>query len=573
MPVTPSPPRSERFLDNIAPLKSRRGCKTCKTRKIKCGEEKPSCRKCTLAKYKCEYTTSPPQAGYSYSSAPSHSSTVSILNAPSTSPNTVWRERRAFAYYFQHAAPYLAGGLDQEFWVTVVPRFCRIEPAVWDAVNAISTLFESPEMCLDFVFVSLRHERSVSLNPKQSDALGWYARSLSKVRTQIDRGSVDVQVALISCVLFVCIETLQGHVEEAFQLYNQGIQLILGLKAPGKGPIPALLENTIIPLFMRLGTAALTISGTLICDLFGMLDIPQQIGFMSFETARDALLPLAAEVQILQRQTGTNPFIGLNPEITPELIARRDCLQVRLSSWYSAYTAFVAKAPLSSGTRAISALMRAYHSALTIMLSTCLVRNSSVYDAYIPDFRTIVEQSGFALDASATADGTQPAFTFEQGVGPPLSWTALVCRDPSIRRQALALLRRAPPLQGFYKCTPGLTLASKIMELEEGISRALLHQKNESSGNEEGGEEIELTAKLIPEEARIQHYAVFRPRDQPHILGFHDIQKWKRGPEQLFLRFTRGKWDHDTQTWGLTDECVPMDCAGVRVIGTRYYFA
>ncbi|CEL09787.1 hypothetical protein ASPCAL12916 [Aspergillus calidoustus] len=93
---TRSPP------ERIGPLRSRRGCKACKTRKIKCGEEKPSCRRCLAAKYKCEYAHTSP-TNTTYSSLPT---TTSILDLPiSASPNTVWRERRAFAYYFQHAAP------------------------------------------------------------------------------------------------------------------------------------------------------------------------------------------------------------------------------------------------------------------------------------------------------------------------------------------------------------------------------------------------------------------------------------------------------------------------------------
>jgi hypothetical protein len=58
----------------------------------------------------------------SYASAPS-STTSSILDlnldvgldVSGSSPlgaAGVWRERRAFAYYFHHAASYLAGGLD-----------------------------------------------------------------------------------------------------------------------------------------------------------------------------------------------------------------------------------------------------------------------------------------------------------------------------------------------------------------------------------------------------------------------------------------------------------------------------
>lgn len=547
--------------DHLGPLKSRRGCKTCKTRKVKCGEEKPSCRRCLASRYKCEYATF---TNDSYAAA---ASTTSILNLPvSTSPNTVWRERRAFAYYFEHAAPYLGGGLDQDFWACVVPRACRTEPAIWDAVNAISTLFEYPDMCHDFVFLNLRREMSPALNPKQSEALCWYSRSLSKIRTQIDRGSVDSQVALISCVLFVCIETLQGHVEEALQLYNQGIKLILDLRAKASSFEATLLEGTLVPLFMRLGSAALSISGTSICDLFSDINNGETYYFTSLGSARDALIPLSAQVQILERESGSNPFIGLEAKITPKLIAKRSRLQEALRRWYCAYNDLTQKLQITSpppmnSNFSIQALLIMYHTTLSMITSTCLERSKTTYDAHLPSFRLIIEQATIALDNSASPDGNQPAFTFELGVGLPLFWTAMECHDPALRRKALELLRKSPPVQSFYKCATGLMLAGKIIEQEEALSRSILRQRAKQSGDSIASNTSEDDTEVteIPEEARIHHYAVFRPRDQPFLLGPHDVSKWNKGPEQLFMRYTRYRRDpHDESVLHLLDECVPM---------------
>ncbi|KAJ0421673.1 hypothetical protein BJY00DRAFT_300811 [Aspergillus carlsbadensis] len=571
-PPTRSPP------DRIGPLRSRRGCKTCKTRKVKCGEEKPSCHRCLAAKYKCEYAPSSP-TNTTYSSAPT---TTTILDLPiSASPNTVWRERRAFAYYFQHAAPYLAGGFDQVFWGSVVPQICRTEPAVWDAVNAISTLFECPSLCDDFVFLSLRDEKAPALNQQQSEALGWYARSLAKIRTQIDRGAVDAQVALVSCVLFVCIETLQGHVEEALQLYQQGVRLILDLRASGSANSAALLESTIMPLFIRLGTVALTISSVPVCDLFDLIDLYGEYNFTSLESARDSLIPLSYKVLILQKDTGSNPWLGIEANITPELLATKITLQERLRQWHRAYTELAetistkTTSPTSNSrpnsNTSITALLLTYHTTLTMIVATCLTQSACIYDAHIPAFRTIVEQASIALDTSESPDATQPAFTFELGVGLPLFWTALECREPSLRRRALELLQRAPPMQGFYKCAPGIALAGKIMQLEEGFAKqiSLDKQRKLKKGKNHHlltppydgpDDDTDIETLEIPEEARIRHYSVFRPRDQPFLLGPHDVSKTDRGPDRLYMRFTRyspasAYW----KSWGLTDEIVPME--------------
>ncbi|KAL2811530.1 hypothetical protein BJX63DRAFT_399152 [Aspergillus granulosus] len=432
-------------------------------------------------------------------------------------------------------------------------------------------------MCFDFVFLSLRHEKSPSLNREQSEALGWYSRSLSRIRTRIDGGNVDVQVALVSCVLFVCIETLQGHVEEALQLYHQGVRLILDVRANGGvGPqsSAARLERTIVPLFIRLGTVALTYSGVPVCDLFDLFGLEGEYKFSSLETARDALMPLAYKALILQKDAGSNPWLGIDTNITPELLATQITLQKYLKDWYRAYadltqTSQTKRPPTGSmSNTSITALLLTYHTTLTMIVATCLTQSKSVYDAYIPGFRTIVEQASIALDASANSDAAQPAFTFELGVGLPLFWTALECREPCLRRRALALLQIAPPMQGFYKCAPGIALAGKIMQLEEGFARQILADKQAKQLESyhlptppyEDAEERKVVILEIPEEARIRHYTVFRPRDQPFLLGPHDVSKWDRGLDQLFMRFTRYRPDSaDWEGWGLTDEIVPME--------------
>jgi hypothetical protein len=463
-----------------------------------------------------------------------------------------------------------------------VPQICRTEPAVWDAVNAISTLFESPNLCGDFVFLSLRDEKAPALSRQQSEALGWYARSLAKIRTLIERGAVDAQVALVSCVLFVCIETLQGHVEEALHLYQQGVRLILDLRKRGGANSAALLEGTIMPLFIRLGTVALTISGVPASDLFDLIDLEEEYNFATVEVARDALMPLASKVLILQKDAGSNPWLGIEMNLTPELLATQTILQERLKQWYRAYTKLTdtifiktASSPTfhskPSSNTSINALLLTYHTTLTMIVATCLTQNKSIYDAHIPGFRRIIEQASIALDASTGADEPQPAFTFELGVGLPLFWTALECREPTLRRQALSLLQRAPPMQGFYKCAPGIALAGKIMQFEEGFAKQLCIEERRKPKERESNhlptppydhtnDECNFGVLEIPEEARIRHYSVFRPRDQPFLLGPHNVSKWDRGADQLFMRFARYQPDLAYwESWGLTDEIVPME--------------
>ncbi|KAE8148705.1 putative C6 finger domain protein [Aspergillus avenaceus] len=594
--------RSYTAHDTVRPLKSRRGCKTCKIRRVKCGEERPDCQRCTSTGRKCEYET--PATSYTFASAPP---TVSILDNPlSSSPNTVWRERRAFAYYFQHAARCLTSGLDVDFWAGVIPQICRSEPAVWDAINAISALYEFPEQCLDPVFLRRRKEDFHSFNQNQKEALTWYSRSLSSIRTQIDRGNASPYVALITCVLYICIETIQGRVEEALQLYQQGVDLIFRLRAQADfNAIPdantTLLENTIIPIFVRLGTVALSISGVPASGLFHGLQPSAENKFTSIHAARLAIVPVVAEGMLFQRMAQMHLLEARDNLVQRgELIGKQTALQVQLAQWRYTYDDFVRTFD-REGThldKGAAASLLVYHAATRVIVSTSLSQDECIFDSHLQDFQVIVHQATVALEVSAGPDGTQPPFTFEMGVGLPLFLTVMKCRYLSLRRRAFDLLQKAPKVQGFYKCSPGAAIVDKIMQLEEENRRSLVEESRTrsnldtitpSTGDKYNGEstghsdlsynnpiikhghskdpshisDVELVYADIPvpEKARIIFIGIFRPANGlPPNVSQREIAKWERSPDQTFMAYIRHRLDPVSETWSLAEEYVPIDC-------------
>ncbi|KGO58721.1 hypothetical protein PEX1_100960 [Penicillium expansum] len=557
--------------------RSKLGCRTCKIRRVKCGEEKPSCVRCTSTGRKCDFEDT------------QSSSTISVVTNPlSLSPNTntVWRERRAFAYYFECAASSIGGGLDVDFWRTVVPQVCRYEPAVWDAIITISALFERPQQCQDPVLQ--RHDNPVSLTKNHQDALGWYSRSVSAVRQHIEQGSVDAFVGLISCVLFICIEAIQGNAEGAMQLYRQGVQLIIALRpqitsvAAGKA---SLLEDTIVPIFIRLGTFALAVSETPVTALLRDTKHTLTQQFDSLKSAREAIVLLAIEIPLFEAACTKHLLQDHAPHIPEEFNTRLISLVVKLRNWRTAFDMLMAvlcaKDILSLQQIGISALLLSFHEMLYVMLETCTSLSVMQFDAYLPNFQNIVEQSAIAPKASVRSDGTQPPFTFDLNIGLPLWFTSLRCREPRTRRAALALLRQAPSVQGFFQCSMWATVGQIIMELEESRAMAInaahhipkfgiLHSTEGLIPSSElatrsysvpadVGPTIP-TALLIPEEVRIGPITAFRPMDGfPPGTTESDIAKWNRGPDQVFMRYSRNERGLTGDPCQIVYEYVPVD--------------
>lgn len=483
---------------------------------------------------------------------------------------------------------------------------------MWDAIISISALFESPELCPDLVF--LRQEDSRTLNQNHRDALGWYSRSVSTVRQQIERGHVDIFVGLISCILFICIEVLQGGVEEALQLYGQGVHLILALRAQiACRVVPAtkasLLEDTIAPIFVRLGAIALTISGVPVADLLRDTEHALTQEFVSLKSAREAIVLLAAEAQLFQHTCEEHLLKSHASHVPQELTNQQITLSARLRSWHTAFINLMeflrTKDILSPQQIGTEALLFTYHETLFVIVAICVSPLQIITDAYIPNFQNIVEQSSIALDASARSDGTQPPFTFEISVGFPLWFTCLRCREPRIRRTALALIRRALQVQGFYKCTTGATLGERIMLLEETYGMAMnaaqgrtnfatpeskiapSEYQPHSRGNSSDVSRFDFSSLCTfldsdicrkPISCAYGHgnqntnssahprrgthwtpFGIFRPRDGfPPGTTEEDIVKWNRSRDQTYLRFSRNEHDLASDTWQMVYECIPI---------------
>ncbi|KAJ5963404.1 DNA repair protein rad10 [Penicillium vulpinum] len=555
--------------------RSRLGCRTCKIRRVKCGEEKPSCVRCTSTGRKCDFEDAQPP------------STISVIANPlSLSPNTntVWRERRAFAYYFESAASSIGGGLDVDFWRTVVPQVCRYEPAVWDAIITISALFEYAKKSPNPVLQG--RDSQISLTQNHQDALGWYSRSVSAVRQRIEQGSVDVFVGLISCVLFICIEAIQGNADGALQLYRQGVQLIIALRpqiASGAASQASMLEDTIIPIFVRLGTFALAIGGAPVTALLNDTEHALTKQFDSLKSAREAIVLLAIEIPLFETSCTKHLLQAGASHVPEEFNLKLFSLATRLKNWHTSFeklmTSLRTKDLLSLQQIGTSALLLSYHEMLYIMLETCTSLSLMQFDAYLPNFQNIVEQCGNAPKASERSDGTQPPFTFEVNVGLPLWFTSLRCREPRTRRAALALLYQAPSVQGFYQCSIWATVGRTIMELEEsrameinGVHHTPIFGALESTNGPISGSELATTssyavsepripaALFIPEEVRIGPIAAFRPMDGfPPGTTEADIAKWNRGPDQLFLRFSRNERGLADDSCRIVYEYIPLD--------------
>ncbi|KAF7113642.1 hypothetical protein CNMCM5793_002998 [Aspergillus hiratsukae] len=425
---------------------------------------------------------------------------------------------------------------------------------------AISSLFECPDAGQDVVSLRLNHSRL--LNQNQRDALEWYSRSVSAVRQGIERGTVDPFVGLITCILFICIEALLGGMEEALLLYGQGVQLILACRAM-TATKTSLLKDTIIPIFVRLGAVTLS-AGVLVNSLLRETEHESTHEFGSLKSAREAIVILAIEIPLFESACEDYLIKSHAGCISQELMNQRRTLATRLRSWHTAFTNMMES--LDPSQVSTGALLLSYHEMLFIMLGVCISPSRITTDDYLQNFQTIVEQSSIALRGSARHDGTLPPFTFELSVGLPLWFTCVRCREPTLRRTALALLRQSHQVEGLYKRDIGATMGESIMVLEEMYGTATNAALSSPFGMDFNfgasptKMETRPPAVLVPGEARIKPLGVFRPRDgYPPGTTEEDMAELSRSRDQTFLHFSRNERDPSNNTWQTIYGYAPID--------------
>lgn len=188
------------------------GCKTCKIRRVKCDEGKPSCKRCSSTGRKCD--------GYFYSGVPSgtttrltpptatnqnlHSTKSSIDVSPSLTFLDTNIEQRSFDFFHQNTIPQLSSIFGSPSWKQLNRLLLQAayhEPAVRHASVALGALHETFELSSRPLLSSNEETTNTQFAVQQYvKALGYL------VNPAIRRGKPAADVALITCILFVCFE-------------------------------------------------------------------------------------------------------------------------------------------------------------------------------------------------------------------------------------------------------------------------------------------------------------------------------------------------------------------------------
>lgn len=449
---------------------------THRIRKIKCDQKRPFCERCTSTGRQCE---GPTVQGFQFVLEEA-AKLIRKVKSPSPfailQPGTAFldpREQRAFYFFLNEAAPIISGAFDTGFWTKLVPQVSHAEPAVRKAMLTIGQLFDTPLRPDD------ERKRAIgdisAHQQRQQRAYVWYSGAVNDLQQAMSRGPQSVAMALLSCVLFVCIEYQLHNASGALLLLQNGIALLEIVFDGTHNPMlfdsaSSAIFDSVVPFFSRHAMIGATFGHPppaewkIDASTFGDLGRIWS-SIETLDEARVSLYSLMYQGNAFVRITW---LLNTYPVPAPSLVAGQREMAIRVDAWRTNYLRLYegANEPVSNYSTLTHYLLM-YHSVLKVWVATCTSPFQTAFDAHFASFEDILVHAESVTRTNQYEKKSRSPFAAEMGVAPPLFFVVTKCRHPILRRKALALLEMTPQLEGIWKVLPTVQVLRKFVQLEE----------------------------------------------------------------------------------------------------------
>jgi hypothetical protein len=327
------------------------------------------------------------------------------------------------------------------------------ESAIHHAVKAIGAAHRKDEQTQNGVNPLALKEANVAM------------RHLSN---RIKANPQSILISLVASILFTCLEFVQGDFDAALVHVENGIKILnAGRRASDVSSADiAIIDKEIVPIFSRL---------TFLCITFGQfppeLDPSPKVEkgpFNSLEEARTKLFLLTDQAMRLIR---TICPLAYSFEIGFEHLVQKAKLEYAFQDWQHRLENLVQEMVASGQTADESAvaLLYIHHRVMTIWLAISISVEETITDLHTSSFKYIVDLATKVLPSlkSTTTHHDENDLCFDIQLIAPLFFVVMKCRIPSLRRQALEILRRSPPREGLWNTYIATKMAEKCIEVEE----------------------------------------------------------------------------------------------------------
>lgn len=391
-----------------------------------------------------------------------------------------------------------------------------MHPALWYAITALGAMHQR------FVW-----ENNPNLLPNAADsqtefALAQFNTSLKHLIQPLEGPSptdADKLVMLTACILFTCLASLQGQRSQTYVHIRSGLKLSRDWKiwemAPRCTDSPISVEM-VSAMLTRLDTQARILLGNpskeswepkplLISGLRAPFGSVVQ-AYIHMENLFNGLL------QIAQKDS----FLSSTDYPVTEMTVYRKLFD----AWDTRFADYVANNDVSKLWKPV-VLLRLQRLYADLLLRFDPAKGELAWDEFEPHFTEIVDIVArvLAIDTDVTDEDNlemqhrpstdantlptsqtptgRPVFSLATWIPGALYVVAMRCREPTIRRRALSLLKAHPRTEGIW----GSTLAGKIAEAGILIEESACPRSDRGSSSSRSGSISSTGASPLTDES------------------------------------------------------------------------
>lgn len=450
--------------DKSTAKRAKTGCITCRIRRVKCDEERPHCQRCTRTGRTCDgYSTLPfsrKDLGAAIASSlhtahnqvhgQDQATLIGRLIGLAEFSNVL--DRRYFDFFRSKTATDSNIVVDSRFWDRVLLQASHTEPAIRHAVLALSSLHQAQHD------VHNAAQHLAYAKQKHHIALGEAQELVHNSKPG------DLMRVLIVCVLFICIESVRGNCDTAMMHLSSGraicSQYRRRLLQYKNGELGEIEE-----LFARLDFAACTFANNTNIYPFTLDDFYQTKphlhtdDFATLAQARATLIDLLRWHLVFIETSQDLP----NPSV--EELCIFEIIGSAFSKWKIRFDVLINSLPSANQETPSILVLYLWYTFSQITLSTHSPQ-APRDEANLPHFKAMLHYSE-RIAKYMDNSGPDGHFSLELGCSPPLFFVATRCRDPTLRRRAIAALRASPGVEGLWETDGAAAIAERLMQVEE----------------------------------------------------------------------------------------------------------
>jgi len=302
-------------------------------------------------------------------------------------------------------------------------------------------------------------------------AMVQYNKAISHLARRLRDPEAATEVALLACILFICIEFLRGDVEPAIKHFKSGMGIAMA-SISNSGSTRAILTleritESMLPFFNRLELLSMLFGQDSVWEYPTRLEQAVPERFHNVTEARDSIVHLMNLSLRFIRQMKFKKYDRL---ILPDDYARLNALERGIKDWGSAFDALLLTDSVSAKDLDGAKVLRIHHLIVTVWLGTSIYAEESSSDRYMEELETAVTLAEATQKRAIPREQRRAhasTFLFDMEVVSPLYFVGIKCRHPVVRRRAIAVLRRAVRREGLWDSNMAAAIAERIASVEE----------------------------------------------------------------------------------------------------------